>query len=113
MFWIINNIKHLPAESRDTGTTKQKNLEAQVAALKLELSNTKKTAESSRREAVCLKDKLERLQILLQTKEHDLEDKKESLKKTDLELTGARLKLDLLQKEQKELGLIDLNIENL
>jgi chromosome segregation ATPase len=96
-----------------TGTTKQEELEAKVVELELQLSDANKLAESSRREAAGLKDELTKSKKLVQTKDSDLKSMNANLEKMDLELTGARSKLESLQRDQKALGLTELSPKTL
>lgn len=97
----------------DTGTTKQEELEVEVAQLKLKLKQAIERANSSEGGFANLQQELAKYKSVLRETEESLKIVRKELASKERELTGAVKGLEILQKEKAELGLEDLNLESL
>lgn len=97
----------------DTGTTKQKGLEVQVAELKQKLRHATERANSTKSELTGLQQELGESRKALEEGEEKLTSVRKELRSKERELTGALTDLELLQEERTALGLEDLNLGDL
>ncbi|CZR52766.1 uncharacterized protein PAC_02643 [Phialocephala subalpina] len=104
-------------KSWDAKTTKQKDLEDEVAALKLQLAQANQRASDSDATLTDIEQQLRERDGELQRLQEKLESVTDKLDKKEVELDGAWRKLrsceSTLQEERQELDLEDLDLDDL
>jgi chromosome segregation ATPase len=97
----------------DTGTTKQKELERQVADLKADLKRATKRADSTRNDLADLQKDFVKSKGALKDTTEKLDKVTKDLRSKERELTGALKNLEHFQEDKALLGLEDLDHDNL
>jgi len=101
----------------DTGTNRQKDLEDEVATLKLQLTQANERADTSEDRLINIQHQLMERQNESQKLEERLRSVMEKLSKKEIELDGTWTKLmsceSTLQKERQELGLEEPDLDDL